>query len=362
MATSCAIATLVVGASILGLVAGAGGQGRPPRPDHESPPRSDGSPSDRAPATPPAPAPTPLAPVTSARTALMAFDVTPFPYEGTLPDSAVPFFDVTDSAAGLRGHTTARGDVYWEADTYRERRVLLHVPASFDPRQPAVIVVYFHGQGATLERDVVNRQQLPRQVAESGLNAVLVAPQFALDAADSSSGNFWQPGVFARFLDEAAARLAQLAGEPRLAEALRTARVVLVAYSGGYQPAAFALERGGDPRRLRGVILLDALYGHEDKFAQWIATQRASAFFASIFTESTRENQQHLRALLSAAQIPVREDLPDALGPGAVVFTDAGSMDLHAELVTQGWMVDPVKRLLASVPGYRRPAPSDIPD
>src|SRR5262249_35799089 len=162
------------------------------------------------------------------RSALIPFDVSPFPYDGALPDTALPFFDVMDGLSGRRGHTTTRGDVLWEPDAYRDRRVLLHVPASFDPARPALIVVYFHGHGATIERDVVNRQQVPRQVAESGLNAVLVAPQFALDAADSSSGNFWQAGVFARFLDEAAGRLAHLAGEPRLAEVFRAARVVLV--------------------------------------------------------------------------------------------------------------------------------------
>src|SRR5262249_46075794 len=84
-------------------------------------------------------------------------------------------------------------------------------------------------------------------------------------------------------------------GAPRRAEVFRAARVVVVAYSGGYQPAAFVLERGGDPGRFGGVILLDALYGHEDKFAQWIAAQRSSAFLAGIFTESTRENLQRLR-------------------------------------------------------------------
>ena len=45
------------------------------------------------------------------------------------------------------------------------------------------------------------------------MNAVLVAPQFALDALNSSAGNFWTPGDFARFLDEAASRMAELYGK-----------------------------------------------------------------------------------------------------------------------------------------------------
>ena len=295
-------------------------------------------------------------PVTATpRTALIPFDVAPFPYAGPYADTAVPFFDVRDATGRRRGHTTAQGDVYWEADTYRDRRVLLHIPAGFDPGRPALIVTYFHGQGATLERDVLGRQQVARQLTESGLNAVLVAPQFAVDAADSSSGNFWRPGVFARFLDEAAGRLAQLAGQPRLTGVLETAPVVLVAFSGGYQPAAFVLDRGEVDQRVRGVILLDALYGQEDKFAQWIARRERSAFFASVYTESTQANQLRLRELLRARRIAARDGLGAGLEPGMVLFIAAGNKELHADLVTQGWVVDPVKVMLSSVSGYRRP-------
>ena len=64
------------------------------------------------------------------------------------------------------------------------------------------MVVFFHGHGATLERDVRDRQRLPDQISAAGLNAVLVAPQFAFDAADSSAGKFWEPDGFKHFLDE----------------------------------------------------------------------------------------------------------------------------------------------------------------
>ena len=81
--------------------------------------------------------------------------------------------------------------------------------------------MFFHGNGATLTRDVRNRQQVPRQIVESGLNAVLVAPQFAVDAADSSAGRFWEPGVFAQFLSEAADQLARLHGDCARARGVR---------------------------------------------------------------------------------------------------------------------------------------------
>ncbi len=69
------------------------------------------------------------------------------------------------------------------------------------------MVVFFHGHGANLARDVRDRQQVPAQITAAGTNAVLVAPQFAVNAADSSAGKFWEPNGFKRFLDEAAVKL-----------------------------------------------------------------------------------------------------------------------------------------------------------
>ena len=50
--------------------------------------------------------------------------------------------------------------------------------------------------------------------------------------------------------------------------------VVIVAYSGGYLPAAYSLAHGGARDRVKGVVLLDALYGEPDKFARWIEQER----------------------------------------------------------------------------------------
>ena len=77
-----------------------------------------------------------------------------------------------------------------EGRSYTDSHVLLTVPPGFDVNKPAVMIVFFHGHGATLARDVRDRQKLPDQIAASGVNAVLVAPQFAFDAADSNPGKF----------------------------------------------------------------------------------------------------------------------------------------------------------------------------
>ena len=46
--------------------------------------------------------------------------------------------------------------------------------------------------------------------------------------------------------------------------------MIVVAYSGGYAPAAWSAHHGGIGDRLRGIILFDALYAEMDKFAAWI--------------------------------------------------------------------------------------------
>ena len=114
--------------------------------------------------------------------ALVPFEISPFPYRGEVPEKNRMFLDVLEG--DRRGHYSARGGTYWEDQTYSDQRVLLHIPKGFDARRPALIVVFFHGNEATLTRDVRNRQAVPRQVAESGLNAVLVAPQFAVNALE----------------------------------------------------------------------------------------------------------------------------------------------------------------------------------
>jgi hypothetical protein len=292
-----------------------------------------------------------LAPLPAAKTALVPFDVSPFPYRGEMPEKKKPFLDVLDGER--RGHASERGGTYWEEETYSDRRVLLSIPKGFDPRRPALMVVFFHGNAATLARDVRHRQQVPRQVAESGLNAVLVAPQFAVDALDSSAGRFWEPGVFAQFLGEAGERLAALHGDARVRGAFHAAPVVIAAYSGGYQPAAFVLKSGHADGRLRGVVLFDALYGQYEKFADWLGTH-PPAFFVSSFGKAAREQNATLQRMLAERGLRFQTALPARLTRGSAAFVAAGDDVEHADFMTTAWIDDPLKAVLRRIPGFGR--------
>jgi hypothetical protein len=291
-------------------------------------------------------------PLPHAKTALAEFENSAFPYRGDIPEKNLPFLDAADG--DRRGHTSPRGGVYWE-ETYNDRRVLLSIPKGFDPKKPVLIVLYFHGNLAKLARDVRERQQVPRQVAESGLNAVLVAPQLAVDALDSSAGRFWEPGFLARFLDEAAARLAKLYGHESTRAAFAHAPVVLVAYSGGYLPAVWSVYAGGANERVRGMILLDALFAESDKVAAWLAA-KPPAFFVSAYTPAAREENDALQKLLLEQKIKVKTTLPPRLAEGSVTFIATGEDVVHNDFVTKAWIGDPLKALLVRVPGFSRTA------
>ena len=314
-----------------------------------------------------------LRPLTAELSSLVPFDMSPFPFDGVKPNEG-SFLNIF--AAGRRGHATGRGGTYWEDTTYSDNRVLLYMAKGFDVRKPAVMVVFFHGNGATLERDVMARQRVPQQVAASGLNAVLVAPQFAVDALDSSAGSFWQPGTFRQFLDETAVHLVELYGDERTRKAFTNMPVVMIAYSGGYNPAAYALSIGGADNRVKGVVLLDALYGEIPKFSDWLVKRR-DAFFVSSYTASSAGGNAELRRILAQHNISISTTLDDRISKGSVTLLQALPDAFHGNFVTHAFVDDPVKEVLlrltdyAHKPGavksnYKPPPPPDeivpVPD
>jgi hypothetical protein len=292
-------------------------------------------------------------------TTLVSMKSSAFPYFGNNPRSEAPFLNINKGER--RGHRAYNGRVYWQDETYSDSRVLVHVPETFDVRKPGVIVVFFHGNGATLERDVRDRQLVPQQISDSGVNAVLLAPQFAVDAPDSSAGKFWQPGGFKRFMDESAGQLARLTGDPDSAKAFASMPIIIVGYSGGFLPTAWSLDVGGVTSRVRGVFLLDAVYGELDKFASWIENNR-SGFFVSSYTRYTKRHDRELMEMLRGKGITVTENMDGPLRPGSVVFVQTPNGVTHRDYVTQAWTENPVKEVLVKMtPALTRIASAPAP-
>jgi hypothetical protein len=290
-------------------------------------------------------------PLQKSVTRLAALDAAPFPYDGMMPGGDRPFLEADPT--GRRFHRTFQGRVYWEDERYSDPRVLLHIPRGFDIRRPGLLVLYFHGHRANLRRDVFMRQRVPWQVSTSRTNAVLAAPQFAVNATDSSAGKLWLRGGLQDFVNEVAGRLATMHGDPRSQASFASLPVVIVAYSGGVGPAAWAVRNGDLGRRLRGVVLLDAAYGEISVFADWIA-RAPHAFLLSTHTHSTEARNRELKALIEARGLQALDTIPARIEPGHIAIVPAASDATHHNFLLRAWTDDPLRDLLARVRGYPR--------
>jgi hypothetical protein len=185
------------------------------------------------------------------------------------------------------------------------------------------------------------------------MNAVLVAPQFAFDAPDSSVGRFSQPGAVARFVNEAAEKLAQLDGDPLSAKAFANMQIVIFGYSGGFMPTAYSLYSGGLAKnRVRGVVLLDGVYGQIDKFATWIENNR-SGFFISSYTHYTKQHNTDLEHILAEHDVTVSHEIKPDLSRGGVAFVEADVP--HRDYVTHAWVDYPIKDVISRLADYQLP-------
>ena len=274
----------------------------------------------------------------------------PFPYDGPREDGTGPFFDAVDPVTGGRQHTTDDGNRYGESAHYASDRVLFHVPPAFDPALPFRLLVYFHGHLSELRRNVVEEMALPRQVTASGANVVLVAPQLAVNAIDSSPGKLLQKDGLARLVDEAADVLTSTLG---LVDhgAARGAPVVLAAFSGGYRAVAYGLERGGLGRRVAGVLLFDAIFDEVDRFARWLQEQWAWGFFVALHSQASGPRTRELIARLAARGIRHRVGYPERIGPGTLNFVDVGTA--HNDVPVAGPPAWPIAESLSRLARLR---------
>jgi hypothetical protein len=136
-------------------------------------------------------------------------------------------------------------------------------------------------------------------------------------------------------------------GDPRSAFTFARMPIIIVAYSGGFGPTLSVLDRGGVRSRVRGLVLLDALYSGIDKFADWIADNR-STFFVSSYTPHTAHHNAYLERLLRKRSVPYGSELRNSHLRGMVTFLPAGDIS-HRDFVTHAWADNPIKDILVRV-------------
>lgn len=258
-------------------------------------------------------------------------------------DPAPPAPHVTSRIAKLA--SDARGVTAWlelehapfAGNGYGDATVIAFVPSHFRVGRDASVsvVVHFHGHNTTAERAMV-AHQLREQLFESKQNAILLVPQLAVMAPDSSCGKLEAQGGVARMVEDALRTLdvpafASVAGRAAIPAGAVPGRVVVSAHSGGYHAAAVALRVGGLP--IRETYLFDALYAETDTFRDWVIAGRGKPMssrhkLVSYYTEGTTAAQTHaLFAELERAGVETaHEEIEGTLSRETITRAEAVSI------------------------------------
>ena len=161
--------------------------------------------------------------------------------------------------------------IFSAADHYQDSHVALFVPKGFRPGREIDFVIHFHGWNHTVA-GTIPEYKLIEQFAGGGKNAILIVPQGPYNAPDSFDGKLEATNGFARFMDEAMAKL-QSAGELTNPNA-KIGTIILSGHSGGYHVMAAILNHGGLAHKIREVWLFDALYGGAEDFVAWQGSEK----------------------------------------------------------------------------------------
>jgi hypothetical protein len=270
----------------------------------------------------------------------------PFPLSGN--DADPQFFDFVDPKTSERFRTTRTFERLSEKDHYRDSTVLFNVPTRFNPNKPFLYVVFFHGNRSDVQQ-CLKDYRLDEQIESSGKNVVLLLPQLAKNASDSSPGKFSRKNVFRGFMREAAQALSQKVGKRHL-RPLEQAPILLAAFSGGYKPLACTLDRGGVASRIKGVLLLDALYEDLYIFGKWLLNPTGGGIFMNIFADGSacEEKTETLARFLRDHRIPFKEEWPKRGFPKKPIFLISSSFE-HMRIPTEGPPREPLAALLRSL-------------
>ncbi|MBY3301065.1 hypothetical protein HFO10_35165, partial [Rhizobium laguerreae] len=213
---------------------------------------------------------------------------------------------------------------------------LIAVPRAFQAKRPRVIVLYFHGKNEDIHLDVQLRQQLPEQLSDSNLNGILIAPQLPTDPFP------WGHSVLEDMLRDAHSHFATLHEEPTVENTLTGADILLVGFSGGYKAILSCLDEWGQNPRLKGVILMDALYDETERFADWIRVRR-DAIFVSAYSASSLQGNLELQRKLMDRNVKFHTSLNPTIRQGSVTFHPSPADTSHQTFVKKAWIENPLQ-------------------
>src|SRR6516164_5370078 len=227
----------------------------------------------------------------------------------------------TESASELRSNKWETGETAFAATDDSSVLTIDHAPRETDSFP-------MHRSGQRLAFVTEQDSALDQNRLENALHAQQIRPQslpvkepltklVEFDAApfpyDGRRGSYHDRRVLLHIPKDFDARRH---GDPLTAKTFANMPIIIVGYSGGFLPTAYCLSIGGLAKnRVRGVVLLDGVYGQLDKFATWIENNRSS-FFISSYTHLTKRHNDELEHMLTEHDVAFSRELKPDLRSG----------------------------------------------
>jgi len=162
---------------------------------------------------------------------------------------------------------------------YDDNSIVVVVSESFQETDEGTnVIVHFHGH-MNDNLGVLERYLMPQTLIAEKINAILVLPQGPYRARDSFAGKVEDEGGLKRMIEDV---LSTMQNE-KVTKTTRLNKLIISAHSGGYHPAALALERGELADHVTDVFLFDAFYGNQEAFRGWL--NRGEGVLFAAYTE-----------------------------------------------------------------------------
>ncbi len=175
-----------------------------------------------------------------------------------------------------KGFTHPDGTYYPFHPHYDDNSIVVVVPESFrETADGTNMIVHFHGH-MNDNLGVLEKYEMPQAMTAQKINALLVLPQGPYRARDSSGGKMEDEGGLRRLVEDV---LSTMQNE-KVIKSSRLNNLIISAHSGGYRPAALALQRGGLEGRVTDVFLFDAFYGNQEAFRDWLSKGKGILYAA----------------------------------------------------------------------------------
>ncbi len=196
------------------------------------------------------------------------------------------------------GHTY--NEKYYSVSThYSDSSVAIFIPKGFRPSKKIDIVFYFHGWNNTID-SACAQFKLIEQFSASNRNTIFVFPEGPKDAPDSFGGKLEEKDTFKHLVAEVLAEVRKRTKH----SAHSAGKIILAGHSGAYRVMSYILLHGGLTKNISEVYLLDALYGHTEKYSYWLDHYKGKLI--NIYTNDggTKNESENLMNCLESWNIP----------------------------------------------------------